>query len=1186
MQSRQLISLTALLFAALFAALAGCTEEEIPVILDEDAGVGDDADLSDVDHQDTSPDPSAQFCEPCTDDDQCGEGGLCLALLDGERSCGMACDLDGDDCPDGAYCAVVDDQDNTQCIPEDLTCAENCQGVSCPAGQYCDPTSGDCVAEARICDTGCQFDVQCGPPDEFRCLGTGAPDGETMCTTTCDPNVTGENSNLECPTDFFCVPLVEGADEGVCYPLMRTCIDRCHDVTCPAGHNCDPFTGGCVQAEAGACQACESDAHCEGQNDLCLNIGIGDGPHCWLDCTSDATCPEGYDCMAFLGLTTRLCVPPAQQCSQCDDADCFPDGICNPVSGECMPHPEDCTVEGCQDDQLCDPLSKRCVEYDRSCSGDSWAVDCDNVITRCTTQRSGTAGVCATLCFDDQDCPSDQSCTSTIYGDLCLGEDLGGAGSCGIISESGALIGQPCGDGAGSCSGSTFCVEGGGVPGFCSQSCEGNLTCPDGTTCGLGPDGDAVCLPAQCRCAGSPGMSGELSDGWESALAELDLSACDLIIDPALLDSVLQLEGQVLRSELLEVIVTNPVAAQGILRSLVADLDTAHDDPADLIVASAQAAGFEVAPPQITDDAAPLEDALAALAATAGGSVDPGEVADAIADVPQEVRDLAARLVSAIDQAYAARQTALADAGLDEPTLQLLFDQTHRLVLPSAPGQEALDLSDPDLVDALENFPVAALAQIAADLTATVVDAIDEAALDPSQIGDSFLAVVDTPAGAIVIGDAADRVYDPADIAGLDGPTALVLAIGGDNTYKIPVGANQSLANAISLAVDLDGHDTYTYEKVGDSLDGDSLLVSDEAGRRAPDADFGAVSLSETARQGVGRLGIGLIFNRGNGNNTYETLRLGQGAGVLGVGALFDQGSGNSIFEAEAFAQGAALYGLGLLASADGDNTYRLWHAGQGFGTASGAGVLYDRQGHDQYLAVTGLTDSTQILYPSSSDGGNANRNLAQGVGSGAGDLAGGLGILRDFDGNDTYDAASFVQGFGHTVGVGLLADAGGDDHYQGRSYIQGAGLDGGAGLLLDTGGDDVFNQDAIPNQLGQGAANTLAWGAMIVEGGVNDVRFSLPGGGVGIDGAMGFALFDGGPNVHDNIGGGLGLSSFNPGPTSPLATAWTLGVFVQTGAQQDSYNHPVDGLGVEDDSIWRQDDDDIDRALGVGVDQ
>ena len=83
---------------------------------------------------------------------------------------------------------------------------------------------------------------------------------------------------------------------------------------------------------------------------------------------------------------------------------------------------------------------------------------------------------------------------------------------------------------------------------------------------------------------------------------------------------------------------------------------------------------------------------------------------------------------------------------------------------------------------------------------------------------------------------------------------------------------------------------------------------------------------------------------------------------------------------------------------------------------------------------------------------------MAQGAARGSRtSLAGGIGILRDDEGNDVYEAEMFAQGMGFYYGVGLLWDRAGDDRYRAVRYAQGNGVHEAAGILRDDSGNDRY---------------------------------------------------------------------------------------------------------------------------------
>jgi len=432
-----------------------------------------------TDGGDTDADAGDGFlCESCTENTDCGGAeDQCLTMGDGENRCTRACDLETEAaCPDGYQCSPVEEDSSTgQCVPENLTCADRCSDKSCGEGERCDPITGQCREPFGLCETGCTVSSMCGDGPDDICLSVrGAPDGERMCATGCDP----EAENPDCPVDYSCSPLDPEGDpnRGVCFPIKGTCKERCADKDCPDGQNCNRLTGQCEEAQYGACeQGCENSGQCGGQQDLCLNLPLADGPHCWLDCSGpNGSCPSGYQCATLSGSTVALCVPESMRCDTCHGTDCFPGGACDPSSGMCTELDKDCTETGCAaEDEVCDPRSTDCVNIGRTCSGDSWARDCDNVVTTCTTHRSETTGSCERICSNDSECRSGEDCVETNIRDMCLGPDRGGSGACGTLHETSTQIGAPCSDDNNCSGGTSECVTNGNLDGFCSTSRSG-----------------------------------------------------------------------------------------------------------------------------------------------------------------------------------------------------------------------------------------------------------------------------------------------------------------------------------------------------------------------------------------------------------------------------------------------------------------------------------------------------------------------------------------------------------------------------------------------------------------------------------------------------------------------------------------------------------------------------------------
>lgn len=143
-------------------------------------------------------------------------------------------------------------------------------------------------------------------------------------------------------------------------------------------------------------------------------------------------------------------------------------------------------------------------------------------------------------------------------------------------------------------------------------------------------------------------------------------------------------------------------------------------------------------------------------------------------------------------------------------------------------------------------------------------------------------------------------------------------------------------------------------------------------------------------------------------------------------------------------ADGTGATPIALVLDTDGND--RVYAANEGSGIpAIGTGV---RGG----LAVTLDTTGNDRRSPVASGG------LIAGTGK-----LGGIGVLHDIQGKDTYEASGFVEpgkfGAGHFAGSGVLIDEDGDDNYSGDTFEMGSGWFGSAfGLLADLGGNDHYN--------------------------------------------------------------------------------------------------------------------------------
>jgi hypothetical protein len=372
-----------------------------------------------------------------------------------------------------------------------------------------------------------------------------------------------------------------------------------------------------------------------------------------------------------------------------------------------------------------------------------------------------------------------------------------------------------------------------------------------------------------------------------------------------------------------------------------------------------------------------------------------------------------------------------------------------------------------------------------------------------------FLAIRQTPAGLMLIGDKGPNVY------GMD--AALIIDLGGDDLYMNNAGAPvfeihkravSEIRYLTGLVIDFEGDDRYINPK------------------------FAAVA--------SGFFGLGLILDRA-GNDFYDGGQLSLGASFFGMGCLMDM-SGNDTYVCPEGGQGCAFFGGALLYDGKGNDLYQGAKYVQGFGGPSGLGLLHDLKGKDHYRAgwKHGSSYGTKGIYQACS----------QGVGWGfRKHAAGGIGILHDFDGNDVYEAGNFSQGTGYFLGLGILRDDAGHDVYRGSRYCQGAAAHQAAGALLDYKGNDVYFGKIAANQ---GAAWDLSVACLVDYAGNDRYKAGDLSLGAGAQNGMGM-FFDGeGCDRYESPERSLGFSgdlSYGGG-----RNAGNMGVFLDTGGSRDFF--------------------------------
>jgi hypothetical protein len=339
-----------------------------------------------------------------------------------------------------------------------------------------------------------------------------------------------------------------------------------------------------------------------------------------------------------------------------------------------------------------------------------------------------------------------------------------------------------------------------------------------------------------------------------------------------------------------------------------------------------------------------------------------------------------------------------------------------------------------------------------------------------------------TSFGRVIVGGTRSNTY--AEDA------ALILDIGGDDLYLNNAGGTRPNM-PLSLVIDWGGDDRYLGQ--------------------------------ENFSQGAGVLGAGVLIDLG-GNDTFISRDGGQGAGFWGLGFLY-HGEGKAAFSARKFSQGTGQMGAGILISAGRDDRYLCSYGGQGLGLFGGVGILIDRAGDDFYQ-LGGLE-------PDFRDPQKSTQSFGQGFGLGArpdkekNGVPGGIGMLIDRQGDDTYIADYFSQGASYYYGLGILDDRSGNDQYLSGRYSQGAGLHSSVGALVDRGGDDFYYSSF---GVGQGMGHDFGVGVLEDAGGDDQYQGGTLVQGAATSGGLGIFLDPWGADLLSHTGSGQGQADDETG--------------------------------------------------------
>ncbi len=269
--------------------------------------------------------------------------------------------------------------------------------------------------------------------------------------------------------------------------------------------------------------------------------------------------------------------------------------------------------------------------------------------------------------------------------------------------------------------------------------------------------------------------------------------------------------------------------------------------------------------------------------------------------------------------------------------------------------------------------------------------------------------------------------------------------------------------------------------------------------------------------------------------------------------------------------------GIGLLVDGGGEDLYRAFAHAQGFGFVSSFGALLDADGNDAY----GLPVEPVLFY-SPQQPGAANNSLGQSSAFGwrrdatGTHLGGGIALLRDRAGDDTYNGSVFVQGVSYWMGLGVLADADGDDRYNGLFYAQGATAHFGVAAFLEGGGNDTYNADVPPIHSAIGLAHDFSVTVFVEDGG-DDTYFG-PGRSIGASKCHGLGVFvdNGGDDhyeaAHERAIGWATDYDWAEDVCGDSDTTPSYGFFVDAEGT-DTYVKPDGAPGYGDGMLWIPDD-------------
>ncbi len=323
-----------------------------------------------------------------------------------------------------------------------------------------------------------------------------------------------------------------------------------------------------------------------------------------------------------------------------------------------------------------------------------------------------------------------------------------------------------------------------------------------------------------------------------------------------------------------------------------------------------------------------------------------------------------------------------------------------------------------------------------------------------------------------------------ANEAGISGTVTYYSQSGG---IRIVIGSKEDnrYKGHFDIIIDPGGNDIFELEPAAGTLSENTQCIMDLGGNDVYKAS-GDISLASAF------FGSSFIFESG-GDDVYIGAGTSIASAICGLGLISDEG-GHDVYKGLNHSIGAATFGVGAVIDNDGNDTYIANSNSQGFGSTQGVGVIRDNKGNDSYIVESRSLDLGRYE--------DHYISMCQGYGNGVRPYyAGGIGLIIESAGNDTYTTDIFGQGGAYWFSLGCIADKSGNDKYNSYQYGQGAGIHLAVGLLKDFDGWDFYSSNGVS----QGCGHDYGFGLLHdLKGNDNYSAYSLSQGagnanGVGI---------------------------------------------------------------------------------------